>query len=106
MTIEESFHKALGEGYVLPNENTLVYWKNSNLVFHDSRAAVASTYDIFLDPLFWQSLGKALGWNGCNFGDGRETFCSWKLSWKEEWHRFIDHLAEGKDAESFFKTLN
>lgn len=26
-------------------------------------------------------------------------------AWVMEWHRFIDHLAEGKDAESFFKDL-
>ena len=35
----------------------------------------------FLDPLFWQALATA------------------------RWHRFIDHLAEGKDAESFFENL-
>lgn len=27
------------------------------------------------------------------------------LDWKNYWHRFIDHLAEGKDAESFFNEL-
>lgn len=26
-------------------------------------------------------------------------------SWNYEWHRFIDHLASGRDAESFFKKL-
>jgi hypothetical protein len=26
--------------------------------------------------------------------------------WKKFWHRFIGHLAEGKDAESFFQTLD
>ena len=25
--------------------------------------------------------------------------------WEYEWHRFIDHLADGKDAESFFALL-
>lgn len=25
--------------------------------------------------------------------------------WRKEWHRFIDHLADGKDAEAFFATL-
>lgn len=25
--------------------------------------------------------------------------------WKTVWHRFIDHLAEGKDAEEFFSNL-
>lgn len=50
----------------------------------------------FLDPLFWQSLGKAMGW--IYLSDTPEH-------WKKEWHRFIDHLAEGKDAESFFESL-
>jgi hypothetical protein len=27
------------------------------------------------------------------------------VTWLTEWHRFIDHLAKGKDAESFFKEL-
>lgn len=55
------------------------------------------------DPLFWQSLGKAMGWReeypkaGVRIG----TF----IEWKQMWHRFIDHLAEGKDAESFFENL-
>lgn len=26
-------------------------------------------------------------------------------NWKKKWHRFIDHLAEGKDPESFFSNL-
>lgn len=26
-------------------------------------------------------------------------------SWKDYWHPFIDHLADGKDAESFFSEL-
>lgn len=26
-------------------------------------------------------------------------------NWEAVWHRFIDHLAEGKDAKSFFKEL-
>jgi hypothetical protein len=25
--------------------------------------------------------------------------------WIYQWHRFIDHLADGKDADSFFKDL-
>jgi hypothetical protein len=44
-----------------------------------------------LDPSFWQALGKAKGWN---------------IGTVEiNWHRLIDHLAEGKDAESFFAAL-
>ncbi len=50
-----------------------------------------------LSRSFWQALGKNLGQ-----GDFKtET----KGSWKHNWHMFIDHLAEGKDADSFFKEL-
>lgn len=47
----------------------------------------------FLDPSFWQALEKA------EVANGR------KFHWLPKWHYFIDHLAQGKDAESFFATL-
>lgn len=55
-----------------------------------------------LDPLFWQALGRALGWNKDKMfeADGLTL-----ITWRREWHKFIDHLAEGKDTESFFKEL-
>lgn len=66
---------------------------------------------MFLDPLFWQALGKDL-WD-------KEGFCDYideqgfgmirgvyDISvWTSQWHRFIDHLAEGKPANDFFKHL-
>jgi len=50
---------------------------------------------IVLDPLFWQALGKARGWQ-----DDYHT-----TGWRRNWHHFIDHLAQGNDAESFFAQL-
>jgi hypothetical protein len=44
-----------------------------------------------LDPTFWLALGKGLGWDQPD-------------RWKMEWHRFSDHLADSKDAESFFAS--
>lgn len=37
-----------------------------------------------------------------------EKACVWAEmeNWEFEWHRFIDHLAEGKDIESFFATIS
>lgn len=55
---------------------------------------------ILLDPTFWQSLGKALGWGLTvdeNHSGPNEPI--------EYWHNFIDHLAEGKDPDSFFQAL-
>lgn len=68
--------------------------------------------ETFLDPLFWQALGKSLGW--ANGGLERKWFhqsgevLSYqdKLpKWRWIWSRFIDHLAEGKDADDYFKEL-
>jgi hypothetical protein len=44
------------------------------------------------DPDFWKALTTARKWEDVN-------------SWRFHWHRFIDHLADGKDAESFFAAL-
>lgn len=58
---------------------------------------------ILLDPLFWQALGKARAWALTKHPiRGRYKYMK---SWISEWHRFIDHLAEGKPAESFFASL-
>ncbi len=77
---------------------------------------------ILLDPLFWQALGKAEGWhneewttcrNGCQV-DGQGEGCHHDLNreghyrkpfWHYQWRKFIDHLAEGKDIDSFFESL-
>ena len=47
--------------------------------------------DVLIDPLFWQALGKGLGW------EPEE----WK--WQAKW--FMEHLMEGKDIQSFFIAL-
>lgn len=66
---------------------------------------------VFLDPAFWQALGKARGWNEGGYG------VTWTFNGdligqrdginKSEhiWHQFINHLQGGKDAESFFADL-
>ncbi len=53
-----------------------------------------------LEPAFWTALGKARGWK--QFDYHRTTV---RKGWLPKWHRFIDHLAAGNDAESFFKGL-
>lgn len=69
---------------------------------------------VFLDPLFWQSLGKALGWRNIRhtnivphpvapkeYSIERDE----EPRWSHEWHRLIDHIAAGDHIESFFKQL-
>ncbi len=60
------------------------YWKDDikDYTYTDIRT-------LFLDPLFWQALGK-----------GNKMFY-----WKHQMHSFIDHIAEKKDPEEFFKEL-
>lgn len=66
---------------------------------------------ICFDPKFWQALGRARGWpeeedNAAeHFNDAKWHQTTTLNSWFNHWHRFIDHLAEGHDAESFFKGL-
>jgi hypothetical protein len=60
-----------------------------------------------LAPSFWQSFGEAMGWRE------NEMLLQWAndnvpigdTHWLYQWHRFIDHLAEGNTAKSFFETL-
>lgn len=60
----------------------------------------------FLDPAFWQALGKARGLHhDYHMEAGERVYAGHTGKWKAEWHRFIDHLAEGKSAEDFFKEL-
>lgn len=64
------------------------------------RVAIAT---ILMERDFWQALGKVYGWsNALSQNYDKIDRAGWRLVQ----HRFIDHLAEGKDAESFFKDLS
>lgn len=68
--------------------------------------------DHYLQPSFWQAIGKSLGKESecidyhepkkCGCGSTHSSSKPW---WIVQQYRFIDHLAEGKDAESFFNNL-
>ncbi len=78
-----------------------------------------------LDPLFWQALGKALGWGKyiCEYCrndfDPPETraevhalciehgLCKgmWVEGWKPRAHRYFDLLLTGGDTEKFWNEL-
>jgi len=59
---------------------------------------------ILQDPVFWQTLGKALGWGECNEGYHVHT-CNVRDSWKENAHQYFDLLLTGGDTEKFWKDL-
>jgi hypothetical protein len=62
-----------------------------------------------LDPAFWRGLGKALGWDESYFfrtASGHDlAVYETNEAWKLNWHRFIDHLTEGKDPLTFWDDL-
>lgn len=110
MTIEEAIKKAIEGGYVIFRE------------LEDGVKHSLHRNDMFLDPLFWSSLGKAMGWEGrcpeclnkiqknrktcstkyCQKGDDSD----YQSVWLYHWHKFIDSLAEGKIVDEYFKNLN
>jgi len=62
---------------------------------------------VFSDPSFWQCLGKAMGWEIMYrpYKSGSTRNFDAIQGWLYQWHRFIDHLAEGGTAEEFFKEI-
>lgn len=74
--------------------------------------ALLKNSQFLLERDFWQALGKSMGWEDEQPGhDGKSTLAiDYSLprqqDWLFYWHCFIDHLAEGKDINSFFETLS
>lgn len=95
--IEQAIELAKEEGW--SDESMVLNADDEMGAFYEYRLAL-------LDPLFWQALGKALEWDrlleGRKWGDKESVPDPF---WIRKWHRFIDHLATGKDAESFFQEL-
>lgn len=98
MTIEETIRKAVEGG-----------WRKGNILNGiDSPMGFDIKYDCVLDPLFWQSLGKAMGWNNLIMDAMTEDEVGKIIEpneWKEKWHWFIEDLIRGKTIESFFEQL-
>jgi hypothetical protein len=120
MTIEQIIIKAQEGGYVKGNaylqKDFIGEWIN-----------VETKKVLLLDPLFWQSLGKALNWtsvsicSNCGTGNNDQTsslikqciYCGCEMSglvrcqeeWRWQWHQLIENLANGKTPQSFFETL-
>jgi hypothetical protein len=69
------------------------------------------TEETFLDPRFWQALGRALWWSEacdlsitCVHGHEACRQCH-GYSWMDQWHCFIQALADGNTPEAFFAHL-
>ncbi len=77
---------------------------------HDGASSSTTfSYDEFLlDALFWQSLGKGLGWEETveiEIPDFPLTPALKATQWKVQWHHFIDAIADGRTPEEFFREL-
>lgn len=101
--MEQAIKKAIKSGYGRSRyvvNGDIAQWIHEN---HYS--------DVLLDKFFWECLGKAEGWsikesgclnNSCGYcEDYQQEIPEW-LYW---WKKFIQHLAEGKSVDSFFKEL-
>ena len=63
---------------------------------------------IIIDPLFWQALGKSMGWKYA--GQYTQEWSNMKVcsfdEWVYKWHLMVEHLADGGTIESYFEQLN
>ncbi len=108
--VYEKYGHTIAKARYISNEDKKEYGS-------DRRIDTKNYYDILLDPLFWQALGKAEGWvvticwfcgKECEIAFSEDSdCCNEKVSdeWEYRWHSFIDHLAAGKDINSFFDNL-
>lgn len=97
MTIQETIEKAIEGGYKTLYETNIVQ-------INARRFGLKTAHDMRMfyhlsQPLFWQSLGKAMGWHKGISPENEHLY------WRAHWHSFIDHLADGGTPESFFESL-
>lgn len=102
--MKEAIQKAIEGGYKAPYDWDDISWQGEN-----------ARKQTLLDPLFWSSLGRALGWStSCYHRDENNTWkeyrhvakCNIGSAWWEiHWYWFIDHLIAGKDPDEFFTVL-
>jgi hypothetical protein len=118
MTIQEAVNKAAAGGYHIDGSDGI---ETSYVGANDEYSAWtrkdnASTFmvaveETFLDPQFWQALGRALGWSEvcdltitCAHGEA-ESQSYRGYYWMYQWHCFIQHLANGHTPATFFARL-
>lgn len=100
--VEQAITEALAQGYRVSVEEI-----PEAADFSPLQIAVAMRSDVFLDPQFWQAFGRARGWTTDEDGKyWKGTIAEWTANyWKTHWHNFIDQLAAGSDAETYFGSL-
>lgn len=82
--------------------------KKFYIIFPDhSHSDYIKWQEVTSSPLFWQALVPNNQWSKLSQLDidKWQTYNTGNQAWLYYWHRFIDHLAEGKDIDSFFNEL-
>lgn len=117
MTIQSFIEKAIAGG-----------WPPNNPKIGSAQEAVLRIYEVLLDPLAWQAVGKVEGWqercmdcdsdvvrketpeypnlpNGLSWCANRCPRKSYMSGWHHKMHLMITALAEGKTIEQYLETL-
>jgi len=118
MTIQEAMIKAVAGGYHIHGSDGMDtdYAGATNDYSAWTRKDNASSFlvpmeETFLDPQFWQALGRTLGWSaGCDLVitcvQGVEEYQRGRgYYWMYQWHCFIQAIADGHTPEAFFAPL-
>ena len=118
MTVQEALNKATEGGYHIYGSdgmdtdyegatNDYSAWTRKD----NASSFIVPTEETFLDPQFWQALGRALGWSeGCDLaitcvhGEEEGQRCRGSY-WMYQWHCFIQALADGNPPAAFFAPL-
>lgn len=111
--MEEAITRAIEGGWKPIPKWIEVKYINDEVVFVLSRNTNGydhfnlSYKEVVVDPLFWQALGKSLGWEGSKFYPYDETRRRGEMMSEAKWYSrcFWNHLWEGKDIDSFFTSL-
>ena len=105
MIIEQFIKKAVeGEWYKDELEDTKYYIKGYSLSYIGNMGhwQHISIYEILLDPLAWQAVGKVEKWGvwitDDETGESIDT-------WKYNFYQLPVALADGKSLEDYLKTL-
>jgi hypothetical protein len=118
MTVQEALNTAVAGGYhIYGSDGMDTLYEGANSEYSawtrkdNESSFIVPTEETFLNPQFWQALGRALGWSeGCDLAiicvHGEEECQRYRgYYWMFQWHRFTQVLADGHTPDAFFAHL-
>ena len=119
MRVQEALDTAVEGGYhIYGSDGMDTYYAGANSEYSvwtrkDNKSSfIIPTEETFLDPHFWQALGRTLGWSevcelamSCKHHGEEEKQRYRGYYWMFQWLRFIQALADGNTPEAFFERL-